>query len=115
MTRFRSYLAGLLAVLLVFAAYGDASALAMRDATGQMVICTGTGPVTIYVGGDGQPAAPPHPCPDCIPLTLDAGLQDPLPGPAQAERSAQRPAAARVLCPDLALAAPRARAPPFSG
>ena len=67
----------LLAALLGIAAYGDASAMAMRDAAGQMVICTGTGPVTIYVDAEGRPAAPPHPCPDCISLTLDAGLAAP--------------------------------------
>lgn len=115
MTLIRTYLAVLLAVLLGFAAYGDASAKAMRDATGQMVICTGSGTVTVYVDEDGQPAAPPHPCPECISLALDAGLPGPSGLPDRAGLFAHPPAGPRILQPLPARAAPKARAPPSAG
>lgn len=115
MTLIRSYPALLLAALLVLAAYGNASAMAMRDAAGRMVICTGTGPVTIYADEDGQPAAPPHPCPDCISLTLDAGLAGPSDLPDSAAPFAHPPAGPRIQRPALAAAAPKARAPPVAG
>ncbi|MDK3017523.1 hypothetical protein [Pseudodonghicola flavimaris] len=31
---------------------------------GQIVLCTGTGPVTVYVDENGAPTGPPHICPD---------------------------------------------------
>lgn len=33
-------------------------------AAGQMVLCTGTGPMAIYVDADGLPTSAPHICPD---------------------------------------------------
>lgn len=40
------------------------------DKAGQMVICTGIGPVTVYVDDEGQPTGPPHICPDCLQALL---------------------------------------------
>ncbi|WP_417243348.1 hypothetical protein [Celeribacter sp.] len=37
----------------------------MRDAAGAMVLCTGTGPVTVLMNADGAPVGPPKICPDC--------------------------------------------------
>lgn len=37
----------------------------MRDATGAMVLCTGTGPITVLIGEDGAPLGPSHICPEC--------------------------------------------------
>lgn len=39
---------------------------------GQIVLCTGTGPVSVPVDANGQPTGPSHLCPDCLP-TLIAG------------------------------------------
>lgn len=33
---------------------------------GQMVICTGAGPVTVYMDAQGNPVQHVHHCPDCI-------------------------------------------------
>ena len=43
-----------------------ATARGASAATGQMVICTGTGPVVVYIDDEGQPTAAPHICPDCV-------------------------------------------------
>lgn len=37
----------------------------MRDTTGSMVLCTGTGPVSVQLDANGQPIGPIHVCPDC--------------------------------------------------
>jgi hypothetical protein len=43
-----------------------AAARGAAAATGQMVICTGQGPVTVYTDAEGQPTGAPHLCPDCV-------------------------------------------------
>ncbi|WP_417259531.1 hypothetical protein [Celeribacter sp.] len=46
----------------------------MRDATGAVVLCTGTGPITVLIDDDGQPVGPPKICPDCaMSVFADAG------------------------------------------
>lgn len=59
-------LGALLALLVAFTAQGAAVARTMPDATGQMVICTGTGPVMVYFDEHGEPTAPPQLCPDFV-------------------------------------------------
>lgn len=56
----------------------------MRDASGAVVLCTGTGPITVLTDADGQPIGPSHICPDCA-LTVMAGLAEAfdLPRPEQ--------------------------------
>lgn len=63
--KFRSLiLSTLLALLVAFTAQGAAVARTMPDATGQMVLCTGSGPVMVFVDETGAPTAPPQLCPD---------------------------------------------------
>ena len=114
MMQLRTYLAIVLAALLAFASYGGASAQMMRDATGQMVICTGTGAVTIYVDDDGQPAAPPHPCTECISPTQDAALVQSAPLPKPAPQIRSQVAAVDFSAPTALLRAWQARAPPVA-
>ena len=38
----------------------------MRDASGSIVLCTGTGPISVQVDSDGQPFGPMPICPDCV-------------------------------------------------
>ncbi|KIC34303.1 hypothetical protein [Leisingera sp. ANG-S5] len=71
----RIFLGLFLALTVALTAHSAAARQGERDAAGQMVICTGTGPVTIYVDSDGQPAKPPHNCPDCVMHVLDAVAQ----------------------------------------
>lgn len=73
MRKMRSYLAIALSLVMVLTAHSASAMMGMRDATGQMVICTGEGTTTVYVDADGQPTKPPHDCPDCVMLVLDAG------------------------------------------
>jgi hypothetical protein len=75
---------GRLRQLLVFAFCGIlaltgqimAVARGSSAATGEMVLCTGSGPVTIYTDGSGKPTAAPHICPDCLTPALSAVLPD---------------------------------------
>ncbi|GAA3864603.1 hypothetical protein [Celeribacter arenosi] len=48
----------------------------MRDAAGAIVLCTGSGYVTVAVDADGQPVGPHHICPDCV---MHAGVDAPSP------------------------------------
>jgi hypothetical protein len=41
-----------------------------------MVICTGTGPISVAIGADGQPAGQLHVCPDCALGALGAVLPE---------------------------------------
>jgi len=73
MRKMRSYLAIALSLVMVLTAHSASAMMGMRDATGQMVICTGEETMTVYIDADGQPTTPPHDCPDCVMLVLDAG------------------------------------------
>ncbi|NSY38329.1 hypothetical protein GKC28_08690 [Leisingera sp. ANG59] len=72
---FRICLGLFLALTVALTAHSAAARQGERDAAGRMVICTGTGPVTVYVDSEGQPAKPPHNCPDCVMHVLDAVAQ----------------------------------------
>lgn len=62
----------ILALTVALTAHSAAARQGERDAAGRIVICTGTGPVAIYVDSEGQPVTPPHSCPDCMMHVLDA-------------------------------------------
>jgi len=59
----------LIAVLAALTLVVTAPALALSrtggGAAGVIVICTGTGPLSVAVGADGLPVESPHVCPDC--------------------------------------------------
>jgi len=79
---------------------------------GVMVICTGEGIERVAVDARGQPAAPPHVCPDCLLAFHATAARDPLP----AIQATLRPArhAISITRHAAALARPMrlARAPP---
>ncbi|AVL54346.1 hypothetical protein CEP88_18240 [Roseobacter denitrificans] len=56
----------LLSLLLIATGHNMAMARGAAGATGQMVICTGAGPVVVYMDAEGAPTDAPHICPDCI-------------------------------------------------
>ncbi|UYV36683.1 hypothetical protein N4R57_17045 [Rhodobacteraceae bacterium D3-12] len=60
----RSYIALFLALMLAFTGQSMAVARGMPDATGQIVLCTGSGPLVISVDANGQPTGAAHICPD---------------------------------------------------
>ncbi|WP_425043479.1 hypothetical protein [Primorskyibacter sp. S87] len=53
-----------------------ASTRGLDQSLGQVELCTGSGPVIVYLDEDGQPAAPPHYCPEFA-LNLLAALDVP--------------------------------------
>jgi hypothetical protein len=73
---FRTYLALSLALMLALTGQSMAVARGATDAAGQMVLCTGTGPVTIFVDENGEPTSAPHICPDCALHLLAAVVID---------------------------------------
>jgi len=116
MARFlRISLALMLALVVTLTGHASASAQGARDASGQMVICSGTGPVTIYVDEDGQPTKAPHFCPDCVMHLLDAVAgPDAVVLPAYGGQAFDRLLGAVGSSPVMRLAA-TARAPPHCG
>lgn len=73
MTRlFRTYLAFLLSVLLILTGQSLAASRGVSMAVGQMEICSGNGPVVVYMDAEGQPTGAPHYCPDCALMLLGA-------------------------------------------
>lgn len=103
-----------LSVLVILTGQGVASSRGVDRVVGQMVLCTGTGPVVVYVDQDGQPTKAPHYCPDYAIGLLGAIL------PSDAELSAipaksQRNMVLRIESL-IALPLPRlpARSPPVS-
>ncbi len=76
--RYRPFAALVLACLLVLTAQSMAVARGMPGAAGSIVLCTGTGPVTILTDAEGQPIAPAHVCPDCT-LSLIVAVAQAVP------------------------------------
>ncbi len=77
MTRtLRTFTALFLALILGLTSHSLAMARTMPGPSGQVELCTGTGPVTIYVDEDGQPVGRAHFCPDCA-LHLLGGVIPP--------------------------------------
>ncbi|MGC1495394.1 MAG: hypothetical protein WA790_06265 [Sulfitobacter sp.] len=66
----------MLAMMLALTSQSMAVARGASAATGQMVLCTGAGPVAVYTDATGQPTSAPHICPD-------SALNVTVAGPAQ--------------------------------
>lgn len=65
----------MLALILALTSQGMAVARGASAATGQMVLCTGAGPVAIYLDADGAPTSAPHICPDsALNVIFDVGV-----------------------------------------
>lgn len=76
----RAYLSALLVAVLVLTGQAMAEARAMAAPTGEMVLCTGTGPLSVLVDAEGRPTGPAHICPDCA-LALFADITPPVSTP----------------------------------
>ncbi len=90
MTTLRSCLALLLTFVMLLTAQGMVDARGDTGAVGHMVICTGTGPVVIYVDDEGNPTEAPRYCPDALSVLLSpivlAGHNPPAPDQVQTLR-----------------------------
>ncbi|MFD1507881.1 hypothetical protein [Lacimonas salitolerans] len=101
-------------LVLVLALTGQSMAIArgMPGPAGQMVLCTGSGPVTVLVDEDGQPTSPPHICPECTQSLFAAHWDAPAPQSHAAPRLiALSPGAQAAIACALA-PLPQARGPP---
>lgn len=105
-------LGAIMALVLVLTGQSMAIARGTPGPSGQIELCTGTGPVMVSVDENGQPVGPPHICPDAA-ATVFAAHWD---GDA---RAARREARALVVRPADAAPviaaqtpAPQARGPP---
>lgn len=67
-----THIRALMVLLLLITGQSVANARGGSMIVGQMVICTGYGPTTVYVDATGAPAQPPHHCPDCSIQLYDA-------------------------------------------
>ncbi len=74
----RTYLAIALVALLALTGQSMAVARAASGPVGQVVLCTGTGPVTVAVDENGVPTGTVQYCPDCA-LTLLVAIAAPDP------------------------------------
>jgi len=72
----RIFLPYVLSVLLALTAQGVAASRGMDAAVGQMELCTGSGPVVVYMDENGQPTKAPHYCPDYALNLLGAVASD---------------------------------------
>ena len=81
---------------------------------GVMVICTDAGVQELAVDADGQPAAPPHVCPDCLLGFHATAPRDPLTAPGPARSTARMPFAHATHAAVAPRPGRRARAPPAS-
>lgn len=61
----------ILALVLTVTAQSMAVARSADGPAGQMVLCTGAGPVVIRFDAEGNPVGPPHYCPDCALALFD--------------------------------------------
>lgn len=61
----RAVLSILLSLVLLVTSHSAAVARGAPHAVDQMVICSGTTVVVVYVDAEGQPITAPHLCPDC--------------------------------------------------
>ncbi|MEP3948094.1 hypothetical protein [Ascidiaceihabitans sp.] len=60
-----------LALVISFTGQSMAVARGANDATGKMVLCTGSGEKLVYMDAQGNPTSAPHLCPDCLAASLD--------------------------------------------
>ena len=78
MTRMiRTYIALLLSAMLTFTGQSMAVARGMPGPDGRIELCTGHGPVMVYVDADGQPVSAPHLCPDGALSLIQTGFDAP--------------------------------------
>jgi hypothetical protein len=111
---FNRYAGVALILLIALTGQGMAMARTAPGPMGQVELCTGSGPVMVYLDETGAPVAPPHICPDyALSLILMVVEPDFAPERAIAPRRLQP---VRADLQNTALPQPRmvARAPPFS-
>ena len=110
----RSLIAVILAVTFALTSQSMAVARGSAAATGQMVLCTGTGPVAIFTDAEGRPTSAPHICPDSALNILLAGPHRLTVAPTQIVHFELAESHATATPPVLRRERPTPRAPPSS-
>lgn len=108
----RAYLAVFLALTVLLTAHSAAAMRAARDATGQLVLCTSSGPVSVYVDAEGQPTDAPHVCPECLIHVFSMVVPDQAQVYFDAGAAAFTPASTDLLAVGQVAISPSARGPP---
>lgn len=103
----------LLALILAVTSQSMAVARGASAATGQMVLCTGAGPVAVYVDAQGQPTDTPQMCPDAALNVLVEGALPAFEAPQKLVRFVSGQFMGAKPTPMLPLPAPPSRAPPL--
>lgn len=109
----RPLLALLLIVVLALTGQTMAQARGAAAATGQMVICTGTGPMVVYVDAEGQPTEAPQICPEATMQLPTAGGLTLAAAPQRLLWSAPVASLAPRAAQPARLTLPPVRAPPL--
>lgn len=109
---FTRLLAGFLALTLLLTAETMAMARGAPVAVGEMVLCTGDGVITVATDAEGNPVAPAHVCPDCLPFFGALHGQRPADGPILTLAPADLTANPARMTPAASILTARARAPP---
>ena len=110
----RIYLAIVLAMMLAPTGQSMAVARGMPGASGQMVICTGSGPVMISVDANGQPVGAAHICPEAALGLIQTAFDSPAPAAHKAASSVRLVALVPLAKAGRFTVAAQARAPPAS-
>ncbi len=84
------------------------------DVTGQVILCTGNGIVTVTLDAQGKPAGPAHICPDCALSFVLAVANPDLPVHTDLARRLTFPFAQVSLPADPVVPGPAARDPPVA-
>lgn len=111
-TLLRTYLAIMLALMLVLTGQSMAVARGSAGPAGQMTLCTGAGPVMVYVDENGAPTGPPVICPEfALSLLMAIAMPDMMALPRRAT-PAVRPIRSASLQGVRSRQRATARAPP---
>jgi len=112
--RLRPVLSLLLAMMLALTGQSMAMARGAAAATGQIVICSGAGPIAVYTDAQGQPTTAPYICPDAALAAVASPVVTPVTvaGPIVPCVNARMNGLAKT--PRIALHIPQPRAPPCS-
>lgn len=109
----RSFLSFALALMLALTSQSMAVARGASAATGQMVLCTGSGPQAVYTDAEGNPTSAPHICPDSALNVLFAVTEPNIAAPSRLALSGVSTHEGDRLRLSLRLKTPRSRAPPL--
>ena len=73
----RTIISYLLALMLALTSQSMAVARGSAAAADQVVLCTGNGPVAIYIDAEGNPTTAPHICPDsALNVLVEPSIKD---------------------------------------